>query len=305
MESNNKYVNKALNEEEEAKKNEATEEKSNETATDTKAEDEENYDVSLDIDPIPFDDDAVTMFCSTRQLRDQIDRIFHGMFVDYVGCEIMVNTGFQVPKIIETTIPVGGLYVNLLFGPQPDANGYHVLIAKQTSNPKMPMYNRVTTTLGVAPSDVHAYRVDETAAIGLTEILPAPYNGIFNKKAKKNPSEIYNRYYEDQVSQQNYMQMQGFNPANRIICRIIGFPMELVLKKIYGGQDEDQTQIDYGVHIIRDLGPVDHLLQITRMKQSTVSKIYRAMSSCGVAMPNMNIGANAYYGNPMVNSMMR
>lgn len=250
-------------------------------------------------EPLEFDNDATTMFITTRLLKEKIDNLFRAVFADYDGCVIQINNGMK-PNVITRTIQQGGLYVDLVFRENRNGRGCHA-INRRSDMKDNSMLSRIEFTIG---SDSNrGYELTDDAKQSLSELLPRP----FNAREDENYADKINwndRTVEllNTVSAGYYS--TGINGGSSASVTVTGFPIETIIGILYDGfnlEDEDYKKLgissekhDYGCKIINTTNDKDVLLQITQLKKSAVNKIYRLMN----IQPMNAIG---YYSNPMVN----
>lgn len=243
----------------------------------------ENDVAKIECEPIQFEEDASATFITGNMIREKIDDLFRTMFVDYFGCSLQINDGRNVPEIVNRTIQSGGIFVNLTFR-ENSAKGFHALKHRSEMKSKG-LLSALEHTIGKDASQ--AYVIDDDAGDALASLIPKPFN---SKKVNWEMRKI------EQVSNQygNGFMPYGFNGGSTIEVILVGFPLETILKVIYGGKDDKDTY-DYGCTIICDTGTRDKLFQITKLKSATVNKLYRLLDR------DANYRNMGYYGNPMVN----
>ena len=245
---------------------------------------EETPKTKIENDPIAFDVDVPTMFCNSYQLMEKIDAMFKAVFADYACCEIRVNNGADVnPDTISRSVLPGGLYVNLFFR-ENENDGFHVLHRRGTGD-KSSMLSRLEHVWG--SNNHRAYELDPDALEALEEFMPKRPN---NQKVKWD-----SRYYENQANAQQNMLPYGYNAAQFIYGELVGFPIELILKKLFGDKDDNGDPVDYGCHIMRSTIDGRALVfQISKMSKASAEKLGSV-----VGMNQINIASNApYFGYP-------
>lgn len=247
-----------------------------EEVSNTKAEPEKQK-ASIDIQPIKFDADAVTMYLNGMQLREKIDSMFKAVFADYIGCKLNMNVG-QVPDVVARTLPASAIYVDLVFS-ENTKDGYHVL--KRRSETKgSSMLSRANFVMGGLSSRTYAF--DEDAMESLEEFIPR-----FNSNKK---IDWYQRSNEVVNGAPMGFLGYGYNGGTTTEVNVLGFPVEPLLKKIYGAQDDEGHDMEYGCHMIRStIDGRDLVLQVTQLKTATVSKLYSVMGM-----------AQSTFGNPFL-----
>ena len=235
----------------------------------------------IENDPIAFDVDASTMFCNSYQLQEKIDAMFKAVFVDYTGCEIKVNDGTGIlPDAVSRSVVPGGLYVNLYFRENTN-DGFHILHRRGTGD-KSSMLSKLERVYGT--NNHRAYELDADALEALEEFMPKRPNN--NQKIKWDA-----RCYETQAAVQQGMLPPGFNGAQFIYVELVGFPIELILKKLFGGKDENGKLVDYGCHIMRSTIDGRALVfQISKMSEATLEKLYSV-----VGVSQYNFASNVPY----------
>ena len=246
---------------------------------------EEEAKIEIKCEPAEFENDASATFITGNMLREKIDDLFRSMFIDYFGCTLQINNGTNVPDVVGHTIQGGGIYVDLTFR-ESTAKGFHALKRRSEMKTKGSLLSALEHTIGQGATQ--AYVIDEDAGEALATLVPKPFN---NKKVNwdirkfERVSNMYN----------NGFMPYGFNGGSTIEVVLVGFPLETILKLIYGGKDAKDTY-DYGCTIICDTGTRDKLFQITRLKSATVDKLYRLLDRDG------SYRTMGYYGNPTVNN---
>ena len=256
----------------------------------TKAETEKpaEEEVEIKCTPLKFDDDATAMFITGNLLREKIDDLFRSMFIDYVGSILQINDGMNVPDVVNRTIQRGGIYVDLMFR-ENTAKGFHAL-KRRRSERTGGLLDAIENTIGRSASQ--AYLINEDAGAALGSLLPKPFGYAANKEQKIN-WEL--RKFERMSNPYgNGFMPYGFNINGTAEVILVGFPLETILKVIYGKKD-DNGEYDYGCTIICDTGNRDKLFQITKLKGATVEKLYRLLNR------DASYRTMGYYGNPMVN----
>jgi len=242
--------------------------------------------MTIDLDPIKFEADAETMFINGAQLTEKISAMFKAVFADFVGCQIVTNNpGIAAPEIVNRTIAPGAMYVNLSFAENSSKDGYHVL--KRRSETKgTKMISRLNFVNGGMSNRM--YTIDDGAKEALEEFLPTQFNK--NKKP-----DFDARYVELVNSAPAGFMNYGFNGGSMTECKLFGFPIELLLKKIYGAKDSEGHDLEYGCNLIRmTVDGRDSVLQVTQLKSSTVNKLFNIMGM-----------GQQQFGNPMLNYMTR
>lgn len=234
----------------------------------TTEETAETEKVTFNVEPVQFEQDGASTYTTGTKLRERIDGMFRSVFADYHTCTLQVNNG-PVPDIITRTIATNGIYVNLLFR-ENDAAGFHVLKRRSAvkGNRKL---DALEYALGGQCSRM--YLPDADALEGLEEFLPQVSGGK-NKKAMSTEQWLQTRIIEEAATAPTGMYPVGMYGANYINVSVIGFPIELMLKKIYGEKNEDGEVMDYACHLMRLTASGDMLLEITQMKTKVVQKLY-------------------------------
>lgn len=250
---------------------------------------EEKEPAHIEIETIAFEKDAVTCFMNGRQLCEKINSMFRGVFADYSHCELRMNNG-NVPDIVRATIPANGLYVNLVFR-ETNVEGQHML-KRRADHKGTRLLDKMEFTFGKLSN--HAYTLDEDSTESLEEFLPQ----MFIKSTKK--IDWANRTFESFINPPAGVLPYGFNGGGYIEVTMHGFPVELLLKKIYGATGENGEKYDYGCHMMRSTADgADMVLQITQLNAATVNKLYSA-----IGMDN-RAAYGAYYGNPYIGPWMQ
>ena len=215
--------------------------------------------VTFTVEPVQFDQDSANTYTTGAKLRERIDGMFRSVFADYHTCTLQVNNG-PVPDIITRTIANNGIYVNLLFR-ENDAPGFHVL-------------KRRSETKGNRKLD---------ALEGLEEFLPQ--SGGKNKNAMSVEQWLQTRIVEEPATPPTGIYPVGMYGPSFINVAVIGFPVELMLKKLYGEKNEDGETLDYACHLMRLTASGDMLLEMTQIKTKVVQKLYNMI---GIAQPGYN-----------------
>lgn len=235
-------------------------------------------------EPSIFESDATVQFMTGAQLREKINTMFRSVFVDYEGCRLQINDNLK-PDVIVRSLPVGSIYVDLIFR-ENEASGFHML--KRRSETKgSSMLSRLNHTIG--GDSARAYVLDEDGLESLEEFLPG-----FNKKNRKKVTmdAWRRRIFESQVSPANGAFGQGFYGASYIDVAVLGFPIESMLKKIFGDENNGD-HFDYACQLMRETLNKDVIVQITQMKTSTVNKLYNMIGIDRYSMTTFS-GANFY-----------
>lgn len=231
--------------------------------------------VTFTVEPVQFEQDSANTYTTGAKLRERIDGMFRSVFADYHTCTLQVNNG-PVPDIITRTIASNGIYVNLMFR-ENDAPGFHVL--KRRSETKG---NRKLDALEYALGGQcsRLYIPDADALEGLEEFLPQTSGK--NKKSMSVEQWLQTRIIEEPATPPTGMYPVGMYGPSFINTVIIGFPIELMLKKLYGEKNEDGETLDYACHLMRLTASGDMLLEMTQIKTKVVQKLYNMI---GIAQP--------------------
>lgn len=285
------------------------EKKTTETTNPTTAttpEEEKKEPAHIEIETIAFEKDAVTCFMNGRQLCEKINSMFRAVFADFSYCELRMNNG-PVPDIVKNTIPANNMYVNLVFR-ENSADGQHML-KRRADHKGSRLLDKCEFAFGRLSN--HAYTLDEDSAESLEEFLPQ----MFMKNNKKVDWNV--RMFERYVPSPNGMYPNGFNGGSYIEVVLYGFPVELLLKKMYGDTGENGEKYDYGCFMMRYTADfaskmqysaangmqfnaveaadgANMVLQITQLNAATVNKLYSIIGLDNRAM------YGAYYGNPYI-----
>lgn len=239
--------------------------------------------VTFNVEPIQFEQDGANTYTTGTKLRERIDGMFRSVFADYHTCTLQVNNG-PVPDIITRTIAPNSIYVNLLFR-ENDAGGFHMLKRRSTTRGSRKL-DALEYALGGQCSRI--YLPDADALEGLEEFLPQVGSNGKNKKTMSVEQWLQTRIIEEPAGAPAGVYPVGMYGASFINVSIIGFPVELMLKKIYGDKNEDGESLDYACHLMRLTASGDMLLEMTQVKKKVVQKLYNMI---GIPQP---YGVNNY-----------
>ena len=267
-------------EEKEAPANNATEEKKEEPRA------------SINVEPSDFDEDAGVVFLTGTQLREKINAMFRAVFADFDSCSLHFNNGNAI-DVVTNTIGANMMYADLHFR-ETTVDGFHML--KHRSETKgSSLLSRINYTIG--QNNSRAYTLNEDGLEALEEFLP----GFNPKNRKKVTLDQWNRrVFETNMAAAPGMLGYGMYGGNAIDVVITGFPIESILKKIYGAK-KDSEFFDYACYMMRTTMNRDIILQITQLKASVVNKL-----SSMVGIPNMynyGVSSNMYTYNSFPNYM--
>lgn len=234
-------------------------------------ETEEKPKSRVNVKTIEFESDAETTFMNGAMLREKIDSMFRSIWADYDCCRLQINDTLK-PDIINKTIPVNAIYVDLLFR-ENDAGGFKALHRRSESKGSRTL-DKLEYTLGGMSS--RAYTIDPDVLEALEEFLPQNL-GSKNKK-KMTTDDWMRRVFESGVTTPAGVYPYGYSGGNFIEVAILGFPVEMMLKKIYGEKSEDGDAYDYSCRLMRStIDGRDLVLQITQMRTATVNKLYNVI----------------------------
>lgn len=237
--------------------------------------------VTFNVEPVEFEQDSANTYTTGAKLRERIDGMFRAVFADYYTCSLQVNNG-PVPDIITRTIASNGIYVNLMFR-ENDAPGFHVLKRRSESKGNRKL-DALEYALGGQCSRL--YLPDSDALEGLEEFLPKMTSSKNNKKMSVE-QWLQTRIIEEPATPPNGMYPVGMYGPSFINVSIVGFPVELMLKKLYGDKNEDGETMDYACHLMRLTATGDMLLEMTQLKTKVVQKLYNMI---GINQPNYGYG---------------
>ena len=242
--------------------------------------------ITFDVEPIQFESDAGTFYANTVQLREKIDGMFRSVYTDYEGCRIDFNDGMK-PEIINRSIPVGCVYVDLVFR-EKGAEGFHMLERRSKVKGKS-RFDQLEFTLGGMNNRAYTLMPDSVEA--LEEFLPTPMGNPKNRKKLTVDQWVQQRTIESPVTSPAGSLMYGYTSSSFIDVSIIGFPIENFLRKLYGVKDADGKMYEYACHLLRRTWDgKDLVLQITRMDMAVVNKLYTI-----VGVPNTNFQTSGTY----------
>ena len=247
---------------------------------------EEKPRVELTVEPNEFDDDAAVIFLTGSQLREKINAMFRSVFADFDSCTLNINTANTIDVVSRSLLP-NAMYVDLHFR-ETDVQGFHML-KRRSETKTSSLLSRVNYTIGQTSS--WAYVENEDGLEALEEFLP----GFNPKNRKKVTVDQWNRrIFETNMTPNMNAYMYGINGGSFIDVNISGFPIENILKKIYGGK-KDGEFFDYSCMLLRTTMNQDVILQVTQLQSSVVNKL---SSMVGINMYNNGIGNMYEYQAP-------
>ena len=253
---------------------------------------EETPRVEINAEPIDFDEDAGVVFLTGTQLREKINAMFRAVFADFDSCSLHFNNGNAI-DVVTNTIGANAMYVDLHFR-ETTVDGFHML--KHRSETKgSSLLSRINYTIG--EGNTRAYTLNEDGLEALEEFLP----GFNPKNRKKVTLDQWNRrIFEANLATAPGMLGYGMYGGNAIDVVVSGFPIEPILKKIYGAK-KDGDYFDYACYMMRMTSNRDIILQVTQLKTSVLNKL-----SAMVGIPNMynyGVSTNMYTYNPFPSYM--
>ena len=250
----------------------------------TSKEEEKKPKVTIDIDPVEFSGEAETLFMNSKKLRERINAIFREIFVDYFDCSIQMNVGNSIDAVNQT-VALGGIYVDLIFA-EKDAPGFHALkrrVSEETK--KAPLFDRLESVAGTL--NARFYDIDPDVLEALSEFMP-----VIGTKKTISTDQWYRHISEDSNRKPMNYAPAWINIGGSPHVVITGFPIELMLKKIFGDMDDQKNKYDYSCVVKCTALDGDTIFQITRISYATVRKLYEL------------VGINPDYTMPMYMNLM-